>query len=512
MKRRLMCMVMAALVGVVIALSGCDEGTVNQSDPNTRLSSNELPTLPPPEGTASEQPEATEPPTVSKEEVDKRIKDYVELVRGNKYTEAFAMHDQEYAQSIGLTQESIQTNWEALVSKSGKFVRDGEQTAIDENGYYIYSIPADYENNGVTMMILMDTYGRVAETQFQESALSVQVDAKDLPASVAEKNLTIGKDSEYPLNAKLTYPAIPEGDDGVRELPLFVLVPPTNAHDMDYTSTYGKMYKTLAYELASSGYAVLRYDNWTFTYPMALYKDASLSLTFSTDREVVRDAIAARTTAIDGAPTGLKFSNVYAVGHYFAGMLIPQIVANGSYDGGVILAASPSPFLDVMYQYYKGEAAAANDEEYVQRVEAEYKLAKGETEITDDQDPDFARSKGIEGTTEEDLPYTAYFGYPAYYMKNFHDKPVAEYFKNLQKPLLILTAEKDNAMNKAISYDAYKKLIEDTNTSNLVTLEDFEDLNAFFTTNGPSTTPGEVPELKLDSRLLSSIQNWAGSN
>ena len=455
------------------------------------------------EPSATRNEELADIKALTREELDILIVEFVNHIRSGDYGTAFDMYDQEFADEAGITKDALQSGWEALSRSLGGFLREGEQTSVFDGSYYIYSVSADYENGGALTVIRIDPEGKIVDSQFTEGPLAIQNTANDLPEDVEEINLTIRKDGEYPLNAKLTYPTSVIGGNGTS---LFVLAPSIYRHDMDYTTEYGKMYKALAYELAKAGFATMRYDNWSFSYPMKL--DAEFSKTFTSDREVILDAVDAKVTAIQGKPRGLEFTKTYILGHRYSGMLVPSIMEDGMYDGGVILSSTPSTFVEVLYELYK---TYGDSEEYLQAIREEYDRALGKAEIPDESRREDLRYKGLYGLNDDEIQIVNYFSFPAYYLKNFSPKPSSEYFRSLKKPLLILSVGKDADMPDPIGYRAYNSLIKDTGTENLVTLKYFPELNGCFAVNEPSEEPGVSPAIILDGRLLESIENWADS-
>jgi hypothetical protein len=460
------------------------------------------------EAAPSEQPstqdtKTDEEKTLHSDELETLAAEFVNHIRGGEYEAAFNMFDQEFAFEAGITKEALQEGWEALTYPLGSFLREGEYNRKFGGGYFIFTIPADFENGGTLTVVRIDATGKIADAQFSNGPFIVPVNVGDLPNGVVENNILVGKDSDYPLNGKLTYPDSALSGKG---LPLFVLIPPIYRHDMDYTTEYGFLYKTLAYDLAKAGFASLRYDNWSFSYPMEL--DATAAKDFTSEREVVMDAISARAAAIEGKPGGMSFTGIYALGHNYSGMLIPRIVEEGLYDGGVVLSATPDHIIDVLYEKYK---TYGDGEEYLEAIKEEYDRAYGRAMIPDESRQIDLRYKGLDNLSEEELHIVNYFSFPAYYLKYFNPKPTSEYFATLSKPLLILTVGKDPDMPNSISYYAYDALIKDTKAEKMATLEYFADLNGYFSTNEISADPKTVPTMSLDKRLIKAIEPWLQS-
>src|SRR5690606_32751665 len=83
----------------------------------------------------------------------------------------------------------------------------------------------------------------------------------DMPDSIMEEGIMVGKGTDYELGGTLT---IPENAEG--KLPAVILVHGSGPNDRDETLFSYKPFRDIAWGLAEQGIAVFRYDKRTFAY------------------------------------------------------------------------------------------------------------------------------------------------------------------------------------------------------------------------------------------------------
>ncbi len=127
-------------------------------------------------------------------------------------------------------------------------------------------------------------------------------------------------------------------------LPAAVLVHASSRHDADETIGGVKFFKDLAWGLASSGVAVLRYEKRTHRYPQITEQPG-----FTVQQGVIDDVIAA--ASVLAAQPEVDPARIALVGHGVGGMLAPRLAAllDGRIAAIAILAANSRP-VDVVTQ------------------------------------------------------------------------------------------------------------------------------------------------------------------
>ncbi len=157
-----------------------------------------------------------------------------------------------------------------------------------------------------------------------------------------ERELTIGEEP-FEVPATLTLPQ--QSLTAPRLPPAIVLVPGSGPLDRDATMGGTKVFKDLAYGLASRGIAVLRFDK-----PLRVHADAWLAKHASTvtvDVETTLDAVAA-VSALRARPE-IDPARVYLLGHSQGGLAAPRIAERATELAGLIVLGAPTrPFEDVL--------------------------------------------------------------------------------------------------------------------------------------------------------------------
>ncbi|GAB1421800.1 hypothetical protein MASR2M15_19910 [Anaerolineales bacterium] len=156
------------------------------------------------------------------------------------------------------------------------------------------------------------------------------------PATFTETDVTIGEGSKWPLPATLTLP------NNVDNAPVVVLVHGSGPNDRDETLWGNKMFRDIAWGLATQGIATLRYDKRTLVYGDEMSEVAD----FTIDDETTDDAI----VAVEFLKTvdGIDPEQIYVLGHSLGGMMAPRIGVNSPDTAGLILMAAPARFFEEM--------------------------------------------------------------------------------------------------------------------------------------------------------------------
>lgn len=138
------------------------------------------------------------------------------------------------------------------------------------------------------------------------------------------------------VGASPALPGILSMPKGAAPVPAIVLVHGSGPNDEDESILGNKVFKDLAWGLASRGIAVLRYKKRTLVDPTGV----------TTQKSEVDDGATAAVTLL-GHTAGIDPARVYLLGHSQGGYLAPRIAReNPSLAGIVILAGSARPLED----------------------------------------------------------------------------------------------------------------------------------------------------------------------
>jgi dienelactone hydrolase len=131
---------------------------------------------------------------------------------------------------------------------------------------------------------------------------------------------------------------------GVENPPVVVFVHGSGPNDRDETLGPNKVFRDVAWGLATKGIASLRYDKRTLVHGMKI--DAS---SFTPREEVIEDALAA--IKLVAGDKRFDFARIVLVGHSLGGLLAPQIASESpELDGAVIMAGSNRPLMELLVE------------------------------------------------------------------------------------------------------------------------------------------------------------------
>ena len=168
------------------------------------------------------------------------------------------------------------------------------------------------------------------------------------PTSFEERAVTI-KTGRWELPGVVTLPKTP----GTH--PAVVLVHGSGPNDMDESNGPNRMFKDLAYGLASRGVAVLRYEKRSHKYGGQLVDDLAQ---MTVKDEVIDDARAA--VALLATVPEIDPRRIFVVGHSLGAYLAPRIATGGKDIAGIVLlAGNARPLEDLVVEQVRYEASLA---------------------------------------------------------------------------------------------------------------------------------------------------------
>lgn len=224
--------------------------------------------------------------------------------------------------------------------EAGKLLRAGRaMRAHNERGYRVVFRTLEFERATLEARIVFDHEDRIGGFYYKPSARVVDPPDPTYsdPALFDEEEAIVGF-GRFALPATLTIPKNPPLP------PVVVFVHGSGPNDRDETIGPNKPFRDIAWGLASRGIASLRYDKRTYVHASELS-----GMTITHREEVVEDALA----AVRLAASDPRFDpgRVFLIGHSLGGTLAPLIAAEAcEIDGVVMMAATPRPLLDVMYE------------------------------------------------------------------------------------------------------------------------------------------------------------------
>ena len=250
------------------------------------------------------------------------------------------------------------------------------------------------------------------------------------------EKVTVGKNTEYPLNGLLTFP----DDLGVR-VPAVVMVHGSGPSNMDEKVMKLTPFKDLAEGLARYGVASLRYDKRTFVYAHKMRK-TDLTVT----EETIDDAILA-IKLLKEDPR-IDPENIFILGHSMGAMLAPRIDFDGGNCRGLIMAAGTPYRLEQIVLRQLQQTQKANIF-MIWIISLEYRIYAKKFENLYSLSDEEARKKKFAGNLS------------LYYFKEMGGKTAADYLLQCDKPVFIMQGEKDFQVLADVDFTGFQEMLKD---------------------------------------------------
>ncbi|NOZ77695.1 MAG: DUF3887 domain-containing protein [Acidobacteria bacterium] len=370
--------------------------------------------------------------------------------------------------------------WDQIQDQAGKFEAIGTVRHVQAGAYDIILVGCTFARAQLDAKIVYDRKGRVAGFFFLPAQPVAPARKETPPSGVRERAVTVG-------HAPWTLPATLSLPKGPGPFPAVVLVAGSGPQDRDETIGPNKIFRDLAWGLASKGIAVLRYEKRTKRYPVACAKLHDFTL----KEETIDDARAAvdllsRTPQID-------HRRVFVLGHSLGGMAAPRIAAGDPHVAGlIIMAGNVRPLEDLMvsqvlYLARLDGKLSAQEKRQIAAVRALRAKVEGPALAANDT-VDVLGSR-TPGSYWLDL-------------RGYHPDTVAA---TLHIPMLILQGGRDYQVTRA-DFRLWKRALEGHTN---VTFKLYPSLDHLFIPGrGPSSPAEYMKPGHVDPRVITDIAAW----
>jgi len=383
--------------------------------------------------------------------------------------------------------DKLKAAWQQVLARAGRFQAIQSLSHDASNGGDLYSVVCKFESAQVTLAIQVDAEQHIAGfhvTQMSEDGPEVAWKPPEYakPDSFEERAVTVGQ-PPYALSGTLTMPK------GAGPFPAAVLVHGSGPNDQDESYGPNKMFRDLAWGLATNGAAVLRYTKRTRQYGAQMTKDAA-GLTVK--QETTDDARAA--VAMLAATPQIDAAHIFLIGHSLGGYLGPRIAAGDSQIAGLILlAGSARPLEDMVVEQVKFEVDAAGASATRQGEEA---IANAEADRRAIDDPNLKP-----GTTVR----FAGTQIPSDYFLDLRGYDPPKIAASLKIPMLILQGERDIQV-RMTDFNLWRVALASHKN---VTFKSYPAATHYFM---PGTGPGTAAEYNtpnhVETEVLEDIAAW----
>jgi dienelactone hydrolase len=380
--------------------------------------------------------------------------------------------------------------WDTVQKQTGKFQKIAGTRHDTVQGYRRAIVTCVFgEDTRVDVRWALDANGRVAGLSLAPATSAVPwvPPAYTTPTTFEERDVTVGS-GKWQLPGTLTLPK------GKGPFAAVVLVHGSGPQDRDETIGGNKVFKDLAWGLASRNIAVLRYEKRTKVHGAEMVAQPS---GITVNEETVDDAVLAVGQL--AAMPEIDRKHIYVLGHSLGAMMAPRIAEHAQKNakadpvaGLILMAGTTRPLEDVVVEQVRYLAeldGKVTDEEKKQIADAE-EFAR-EVRSPDLKPDATLRMLGIP------IPGSYFLD-----LRNYHP---AEAAAKLKLPMLILQGERDYQVRMA-DFEGWKKALGGKRN---VTLKSYPGLNHLFITGTGPSTPREYSQAgHVAEEVIKEIADW----
>ncbi|MFA0833283.1 MAG: alpha/beta fold hydrolase [Methanobacterium formicicum] len=403
-----------------------------------------------------------------------------QMLQGN-YEMAASQFDNQMKTAIPLPE--LKKSWQRLTIPAGDLIQTGVLQTAELEGHQIVSVRCQFERATIDVQVVFNSKGRVSGLSIIPSQTEYHPPDYVDDSAFREVEVTVGK-GKWSLPGTITIPTGPGPFPGV------VLVHGSGPNDRDETLGPNKIFRDIAWGLASKGMAVLRYDKRTLQHASEFTPELLSQLTVQ--EEVIDDALLAaellrQTPEIDP-------KRVYLLGHSLGASVAPRI---GQEDpdlaGLIIMAGIIRPLEDTILEQFT----------YLYSLAGE--MTKAQKDTLESLKVKVARAKDPELSIDvpsKELP----LGMSASYFLDLRNHPTTDIIKNLEMPMLILQGGRDYQVSPIKDFKMWKEELESRED---VTCQLFPGLNHLFIEGEGKSTPTEYGvEGHVSEEVIETIINW----
>jgi dienelactone hydrolase len=408
-------------------------------------------------------------------------RDIVALLISNNFAKVETQYDA--AMKAALPPGALSTSWASATQQFGAFqsITGARTQAVGDNQVVLLS--CRFEKFDVTLRLAFNASGELAGLgSLSPISRAVWVAPDYADAATFDERAIVVHTGHWDLPGSVTVPKAPG------KHPAVVLVHGSGPNDMDESIGPNRMFKDLAYGLASQGVVVLRFEKRTHKYGVASSDDPAR---FTVKDEEMDDADAA--VSLVGAMPEVDPARVFLGGHSEGGYLAPRIAAGNPHIAGLILlAGNVRPLEDLIVEQVRYQAKLAGPiTPAIQKAIDAADASAGEL-----KNPDL-----VAGMTVHVLGAPL----PASYVLDLRTYHPANVAAALTIPMLVLQGERDYQVTMT-DFSLWRDAL--ASHAN-VTFKSYVDLNHFFFSgSGPSRPTEYSVPTHVSRAVVADVAAW----
>lgn len=409
---------------------------------------------------------------------------FVGLLLKAEFTSATSKFDDQM--KAALTESKLQESWQNLISDAGSLLQLDIESIAEMENYRIVIVRCKFQRNIIDVRVVFNEEKQISGLNFTPSNFEYHPPNYVNESAFYELDVTVGK-GKWALPGTLTLPK----DTG--PYPGLVLVHGSGPNDRDETIGPNKIFRDLAWGLASKGIAVLRYDKRTFTHAKKFTPDILEKLTVKD--EVIDDALLAIQLMLQIKEVNSK--RISLLGHSLGATVAPRIAQQSDIIYGIIIMAGITRSLEDTIL-----------EQYTYLYNLEGKITEQQKEELKSMKLKVENVKNLE-TSDTISPNDLPLGISVAYWKDLMENNQVEIAKNLEIPILILQGGRDYQVLESKDFIGWKNAL---NNHENVQFKLFPKLNHLFIEGECKSTPQEyMNECHVDSEAIKTMINWLKS-
>ena len=384
---------------------------------------------------------------------------------------------------MSLNETKLKESWQNAIEKAGTFRQIILTNTREMENYKIIFLKCQFQKFDVDAQIVFNEQGEISGLIFTPINYVYNPPEYIDESTFNEVDVTVGE-------GKWALPGILSMPKGSGPFPGVVLVHGSGPNDRDESIGPNKVFRDIAWGLASQGISVLRYDKRTLIHVKQLTPELVAEMTVK--EEVIDDALLAlklmrQTKEIDS-------KRIILLGHSLGATLAPRIGLLDHTLAGLIIMAGLTRTLEETLLDQFTYIYNLNDT-IIEQQKAELEALKMKVEKL--KDPELS-----DKISSKDMP----LGIPVAYWRDLRDNNPIDDVKKLTLPILILQGERDYQVLKNIDFKGWKKALDKrTNT----TFKLFPRLNHLFIAGDGKSTPQEYTvEGHVDDDVINTIIQW----
>ncbi|MGZ4856798.1 MAG: serine aminopeptidase domain-containing protein [Methanobacteriaceae archaeon] len=375
--------------------------------------------------------------------------------------------------------ESVQR----FFGEAGNFLELKITRTAELESYRIVFIRSQFERAVIDVQVVFDIQGQISGLNFIPLQTVYNPPAYVDQSTFEDIDVTVGS-GLWELPGTLSIP------HGSGPFPGVVLVHGSGPQDRDETIGPNKIFRDLAWGLASQNIAVLRYDKRTLKHASKFTPEMVAKTTVK--EEVLDDALSAILLMRQRDEIDPK--HIFMLGHSLGGFLAPRIGQQNPNLAGLIIMAGITRSLEdtilEQFTYLYSQTGNMTEQQKKELESLKVKVATVKDPMLSDK------------TSTKDLP----LGVSAAYWLDLRSYQPTNVAKSLTIPILILQGGRDYQVLPTKDFEGWKTALK---SKKIVSFKLYPKLNHLFIAGEGKITPQEYAiEGHVSKEVIDNIKEW----